>query len=68
MQLRWWLFRWHICGHVDQKNSIYFFPRRSRASKKSGKVPLIVWLNIDGLKGDRVVKGVKIDFGRRPIP
>jgi hypothetical protein len=47
--------------YVDQKNSITFFPRRQRVSSKTGKAPLIVRINIDGLKKDKVVKGVRIN-------
>jgi site-specific recombinase XerD len=47
--------------YVDQKNSITFFPRRQRVSTKTGKAPLIVRINIDGLKKDKVVKGVRIN-------
>jgi integrase len=47
--------------YVDQKNSITFFPRRQRINVKSGKAPLIVRINIDGLKKDKVVKGVRFN-------
>ena len=45
--------------YTQQSHSILFYIRQAKKTK-DGKVPLYVRITIDGLKNDRVVRGVKI--------